>query len=196
MLIPSADAAPQSHRVGPFDVVNRPDELTLRLENRGSLSLLGCALLAFTMLGVLALGILSVVQTSEMSASVHSFDEPDSFFAPTKNHFGFLWLLCSALMLVGVPLYVKRAYKAALTFTFRRSDDAFLRDNRLVTRLRRVENLTICETKDADSKYLYLLQLVYGDGHKMLLHNGYDEREVMNLANEIGAFVGKPVLWR
>jgi hypothetical protein len=91
---------------------------------------------------------------------------------------------------------VIRTYKSALTFTFRKSDDAFLRDQRLVTHLSRIEYLSIHESKDPDARYLYLLKVVYADGQEMLLHNGYEEREVMNLANEISAFIGCPVNWR
>lgn len=190
------DEPTHSHRVGPFDVSSRPDELVLRMENRGELSLPGCVLLVFTMMGVLALGVLSVVQTAGSNADPHAFDEPGRFFSPQDNQFGFLWLIGSLTMLVGIPVYVARAYKAALTFTFRRSDDAFLKDSRYITRLRKIEYLSIRETKDPDARYLYVLDLVYGDGRELALHNGYDEREVMNLANEVSAFVGKPVIWK
>jgi hypothetical protein len=195
--MPPGEGAAATHRVGPFDVSDGADELTLRLENRGELSLKGCFLLLFTMGIVLTLGLLSVVHPVESNAMTNlSVDDPERVFAPTQNHMGFLWICASLLMLVLVPLYVLRAYKAALTFTFRRSDDAFLRDGRLVTHLGRIEYLSVRETKDPDARYLYLLDVVYGDGQQMLLHNGYEEREILNLANEISAFVGRPVVWK
>jgi len=185
-----------THRVGPFDVSGSAEELTLRLENRGELSLKGCFLLLFTMGIVLTLGLLSVLHPAESSVATMSVDDPERVFAPTQNHMGFLWICASLLMLVLVPLYVLRAYKAALTFTFRRPDDAFLRDGRLVTHLRRIEYFSVRESKDPDARYLYLLDVVYGDGQQMLLHNGYEEREILNLANEISTFVGCPVVWK
>jgi hypothetical protein len=190
-------SAASVYRVGPYEVSHRRDALLLCLANRGELGIKGCALFAFTMLIVLVLGALSTLQVATAPAAPHVVvDDPGRFFAPRQNHFGFLWLFASALMLVIVPLYVLRAYKAPLVFEFRRSEDTLLRDGRPVTRLRRIENLSITETKDPDSRYLYLLEVVYGDGHRMLLHNAYEEREVMNLANEISAFVGTGVVWQ
>lgn len=181
-----------THRVGPFDVSNSASELTLRLENRGELSGKGCALFAVTMSAVLILGFLSIVQSLETGGN---YGDPSRAFTPTKNHFGFLWVFSTILMLVLIPLYVVKAYRSALVFSFRKSDNTFRRDNRVVTTLSHIENVNIAETKDPDSRYLYLLHLCYGDGFEMLLHNSYDEREIMNLANEISAFVGCGVHW-
>jgi hypothetical protein len=181
-----------THRVGPFDVRNNAGELTLRLENRGELSGKGCALFAVTMTAVMILGFLSILQTLETGGN---YGDPSRAFTPTKNHFGFLWVLSTLMMLVLIPLYVVKAYRSALVFSFRKSDNTFRRDNRVVSKLSRIENVRIAESKDPDSHYLYLLHLCYGDGYEMLLHNGYDEREVMNLANEISVFVGCKVVW-
>lgn len=181
-----------SHKVGPYNVIHSADELSLNLENRGELSVSGCLFFLAAMIAVLALGCISVLQTIEKTP-LH--EEPTKFFSPSRNHFGFLWLLGIVLMLVFIPFYVVKSYKASLIFTFRKSDDAFLRDNRLVTRLRKIEFFRIEETRDPDGRYLYLLNIVYNDGQEMLLHNGYDEREIMNLANELSAFVRCPVHW-
>lgn len=181
-----------SHKVGPYDVVHSADELSLNLANRGELSVPGCLLFVMAMVAILALGFISVVQTIEKTP-LH--EEPTKFFSPSQNHFGFLWLFGIVLMLVFIPYYVMKSYQAELVFTFRKSDDAFLRDKRLVTRLRKIEFVRIEETKDPDGRYLYLLNLIYNDGQEMLLHNGYDEREIMNLANELSAFIPCPVRW-
>jgi hypothetical protein len=181
-----------SHRVGPYNVIHSADELSLNLENRGELSVSGCLYFGAAMAAILVMGCIGVLQTIEKTP-LH--EEPSKFFSPSQNHFGFLWLFGIVLMLVFIPYYVIKSYKAALVFTFRKSDDAFLRDNRLVTRLRKVEFFRIEETKDPDGRYLYLLNIVYNDGQEMLLHNGYDEREIMNLANELSAFLSCPVRW-
>src|SRR5690349_18333114 len=103
--MPPGEGAAATHRVGPFDVSDGTDELTLRLENRGELSLKGCFLLFFTMGIVLTLGLLSVVHPVESNAMANlSVDDPERVFAPTQNHMGFLWICASLLMLVLVPL--------------------------------------------------------------------------------------------
>ena len=181
-------------RVGPFDIVETAECLTLRLENRGELGIKGCFFAAAMMLGLLCLGVLSVVQTAEKSRM--GMDDPSRLLAPTHNHFGFLWMLGLLVLFVGLPFYVVRCYRSALVFSFDRAGDAFYRDKRKVCRLRRMEYMRIRETRDPDNKYLYLLDAVYNDGEEMMLHNGYDEREIMNLANEIGAFARCRVVWR
>ncbi len=181
-----------SHKVGPYDVRHSTDELSLNLENRGELTVTGCLLFMMAMIAVLAMGCISVMQTIEKTP-LH--EEPTKFFSPSQNHFGFLWLAGIVFMLVFIPYYVIRSYKSSLVFTFRKSEDAFLRDNRLVTRLRKIEFFRIEETRDPDGRYLYLLNIIYNDGQEMLLHNGYDEREIMNMANELSAFIECPVRW-
>jgi hypothetical protein len=91
---------------------------------------------------------------------------------------------------------VVHAYNGALVFIFRRSDDAFLKGKNKLARLSRFEYVSIRETKDPDRRYIYLLNLVYNDGQQLELHNCYEEREAMNLANEISSFVGCPVKWK
>ncbi len=192
--MPVVPVAPATHQVGPFAVSDTPDCLTLRYENRGSLGIKGCLFFGFIMLGLLCLGVLSVVQTSEKTRM--GMDDPSRLLAPTHNHFGFLWMFGLIALFVGFPVYVMRAYQSALTFTFDKEAGVFRRDKRIVCKLPKIEHLRIKETRDPDSKYLYLLEILYNDGHAMLLHNAYNEREIMNLANEIGAFVDRQVVWR
>ena len=181
-------------RVGPFDIVETADRLTLRLENRGELGMKGCFFFGAMMLGLLCLGVLSVVQTAEKSRM--GMDDPSRLLAPTHNHFGFLWMFGLITLFIFLPIYVVRCYHSALVFAFDKPANAFLRDKRKVSSLRRIEYLRIRESRDPDNKYLYLLDIMYNDGNEMMLHNGYDEREIMNLANEIGVFVHCRVVWR
>ena len=187
---------PVPYRLGPFEVTRGADSLRLKLENRGDLSFNVWTAFALIMTVVLVIGLLATLQLSLPPPPHTDIDDPGRFFAPQENHFGFVWILSCGLMLVLMPYYVIRIYRASLVFTFRRSDDVFLRDNKLVAPLRRIESLVISETCDPDDRYLYLLHLVYGDGRQMLLHNDYNEREIMNLANEIGSFVGTKVVWK
>ena len=190
------DAPGTPHRVGPFVISHTPEELVLRLENRGELSWIGCLSLVFTMGVVLSLGLLSVIQPVQNQKGHFISDDPMSLFSPTGNHLAFFWMAGTVLMLGLVPFVVIRSYRAAMTFTFQKRENAFLRDKRRLTRLDRIENLTLQETRDPDSRYLYRLYVIYGDGRQILLHNGYDERELMNLANEVSSFIHVPVKWR
>ncbi len=181
-------------KVGPFEVHRDGYQLSLRLQDaQGGFGWGGCLLFAFTMFFVLVLGVLSVLQTERIGGGPAN---PAHALVPTENHFGFLWLFSSLAMFVAVPLYVRRTYRGTLTFSFDRATDGFYRNNRLVCPMRRVECLRLCESHDPDGQYLYLLELCFGDGEHCLLHNGYEEREVMNLANEIASFTHTPVSWR
>lgn len=194
MVVPkSPDAA---RRIGPFAITDSPDELILRLENRGELNWMVCLSLVFTMGTVLALGMLSVLQPVQDARSRFTSDDPMHLFSPSENHMAFLWLVATGLMLIFVPYIVNRAYKVAMTFRFSKAENAFFKDRRRVTRLDKIENILLHETKDPDSRYIYRLYVVYGDGQQLFLHNGYNEREIMNLANEVSVFVHRPVKWR
>ncbi|MBC8103671.1 MAG: hypothetical protein H7Z41_13930 [Cytophagales bacterium] len=173
-----------------------PDELLLRLENRGELTMKGCALLFFTMFCILVIGVMSVIETAQTPKMQMGVEDPSRLFAPTQNHFGFLWLISSLLMFVAVPLYVMAVYRSALAYRFNRRENTFHRGTQKICRLRRIEYLRLSEEKDPDSNYLYLLRVVHSDGQEMLLHNGYEEREMLNLANAIGSFLGTEVKWR
>ena len=199
---PPAASPPSSHQVGPFDITRDANALTLRLENHGEVTLQLCLLFAFTMLFVLGLGVLAVLQFATpppLPPHTHTYvgiDNPARFLSPEQNYFGFCWVLVLVALVFGIPVYVARVYRAALVFTFCRSDDAVLRNNRLITRLRKVEYVRLREIRDPDDRYLYHLDLVYGDGREMPVHSAYEERQVMNLANEIAAFVGTKVVWK
>lgn len=154
----------------------------------------GCFLLFFAMFCILIIGVMSVLQAAQ--APQHSqVTDASRFFSPTQNPLGFTWLLSSILMLVAVPIYVVTTYRSALVFRFSKRENAFYRGRGRVCQLTRIENLTLQEDKDPDLRYLYLLGIVYNDGQRMLLYNGYDERETMNLANELSSFLEVKVTW-
>lgn len=188
--MPPTEGVTLSHRVGPFDISQCADELNVSLENRGELSLRGCLFFGCAMVSLVIIGVLSIIQTAESTPLQHQ--DPSRFFNPATNHFGFLWLFGSLLVLFGIPFYVHKSYQASLTYTFRKADDTFLRNKRVVTKLRKIEFFRITEEKDPDGRYLYLLEMCYNDGQYLLLHNGYEEREIMNLANCLSAFVECP----
>ena len=185
----------ETQKIGQYQVERTPDAMTLRLDNQGDISMKGCLLFAFTMLCMTFLGILSVVQASQVQHR-DTIGDPSQMFQPQENHFGFLWLILMVIVLVGIPLYAHQSYKASLEFTFRRTDLTFLRNRKRVTRFGRIEYVLLRETKDTDGRYLYLLEVSYNDGMRMMVYNGYDDREIMNLANEISKVVGCRVVWK
>jgi hypothetical protein len=186
----------KSCQFGPFDVSRSQSEMSLRLENHGELSVHGCLLFFFTMFCVLFLGVLGVLQSAQAPEVKSGIADPSRVFSPTDNHFGFLWLLSLVLLIIAVPVYVIRTYRSALIFRFNRPDNSFYRGSHRICRLNRVEYLRVSEEKDPDEKYLYFLRISHSDGQEMLLHNGYEEREVLNLANELASFLEIDIKWK
>jgi hypothetical protein len=190
---PERAPAPQ---FGPFLVSRTPNELSLRLENHGELSIHGCLLFFFTMFCILFLGVLGIFQSAQAPAVKSGIQDPSRVFAPTQNHFGFLWLLSLILMVVAVPVYVIKTYRSALVFRFDRAGGSFYRGSQRVCRLNRIEYIRLSEEKDPDENYLYFVRISHSDGQEMVLHNGYDEREVLNLANELASFLETDIKWK
>lgn len=173
---------------GPIEVIRDFDSLSLRRENQGGLGWESYLFFAIAMLSITILGILSVVENNQ---NIRINDpNPVQVSIASHNQFAILWLFAVVLMMVGIPLYVKKAYRAALVFKFDHNSGWLYENKKRITPLRRIEYIAIREAKDTDGRYLYLLQVIHTDGYELLLHNGYDEREVLNLAKEICSFTG------
>lgn len=174
--------------IGPYTVLRSHERLQLVRDNRSEFlwKAGGFFLLAACCISILA--VLSVVVGSKP-------DGTDALY-PRRNVMGAFWAIGLVGMCVGGPLYMLRAYRSALTFTFDRTDSGVYRGQERVTRLGRIECLELCESHDPDGRFLYFLRLMYGDGRLLLLHNAYDEDEVRCLAHEVASFVGAPVRWR
>jgi hypothetical protein len=181
---------------GPFDVSRSRDELTLRLDKHGELSVQGCLLFFFTMFCILLLGVFSTLQSAKAPAIQSGVEDPTHLFAPTQNQLGFLWIVSLFVMIVGVPLYVIKTYRSALVFRFNRPENRFYRGSQRICLLNRIEYIRISEEKDPDGIFLYFLRISHSDGQELLLHNGYDEREVLNLANELASFLETEIKWK
>ena len=124
-----------------------------------------------------------------------STNRPD-FFAPKKNHFGFLWLASTIGLLVGFPLYLRHTYKPTITFLFNARNGTIFRNNVLVTRFRRVESIRVHEHGDPTGRFLYALSLLHTDGHEQAIYEVYEERDALTLANEIATYVKRPVTFK
>lgn len=181
----------KDQHIGPFLVERQPERLSLTLQNQGTLTLHMLALFAFTAASVLILGVLAMLKSAQSGVTDHG-----DFFVPSKNHFAFLWLVSTLLLLVGGPLFIARIYKAPVTFTFNARNGTIFRNNELVTRFRRVEFIKLHEFPDPDSRFLYAISLVHTDGLELLIYEVYEERLAGNLAKEIATFLHRPIRWR
>ncbi len=176
-------------QVGPLTIERDPDSLSIRRENAGGLGVEVYIFFAIAMLAITLIGFLGMIQGGQ-SAQATGTVEATRSFSPTNNHFALLWLLGILCLLVGVPLYIKKAYGAALVFRFDKRSDFLFENKARVAPLHRVECVAIRETKDPDDRFLYMLEVLHTDGHELLLYNGYEERHVLTLASEIAGFLG------
>ena len=188
MALPELDTP---RTVGPFLVERQREKLTVTLQHQGSFTWYALAFFAFMASSVLVLGLIATQSAAQWGVS-----SATDFFAPKKNHFGFLWMFCTVGLLVGFPLYLRHAYKAPITFVFNARNGTIFRNNDLVTRFRRVEGVRVQERKDAAGRYLYALSLLHTDGHEQAIYEVYEERDALTLANEIATYVKRPVTFK
>lgn len=164
--------------------------LVVSARDRGELWLHGCAFVVFAMGCILTLGIMAMV------AQTHYGADAASFFAPRRNHLGFLWLTSTIAMVVFLPLWIRYVDRRKMVVVLSRPDAMVRRNGQDVTPFSRMECVRLHETRDAEGVYVYEVALAHTDGMELLVSAGYDERVAMNLANEIGTFTGLEVRWR
>ena len=175
-------------KVGQVFVERTLETLAVRRENAGGLGIEAYLLFALAMLAITLIGFMGMMQGAQSAQATGSLDVARAV-APTNNHFALLWLVGIGLLAVGIPIYIKKAYGASLTFVFDK-ESGFLTENaKNIVPLRRIEGMAIRETKDPDDRYLYLLEVLHTDGYELLIYNGYEERDVMTLASEIASFL-------
>lgn len=188
MAIPDLES---SRTVGPFLLERQPERLTVTLQHQASFTWMALAFFAFMASSVLILGLLATIKSAQWGVLT-----PADFFAPKKNHFGFLWLASTIGLLVGFPLYLRHTYKPAITFVFNARNGTIFRNNVLVTRFRRVESIRVHEHGDPAGRYLYALSLLHTDGHEQPIYEVYEERDALTLANELATYVQRPITFR
>jgi hypothetical protein len=174
--------------VGPLTVERTLDSLSLRRENAGGLGWEAYVFFGIAMLAITLIGFMGMMQ-GDATVRTQGLQQTPHAFSPTNNHFALLWIITVILLLVGVPIYIKKAYNAALIFQFDKAAGALFENKRRIVPLRRIEHIAIKESRDPDDRYLYLLQVIHSDGYDFLIYNGYEEREVMILASEIAGFL-------
>lgn len=179
----------QSRRtIGAFQLEQEPDMLTVTLQHQAGYTWIALAFFAFMASSVLIVGFLATIKGAQWGVS-----SPSDFFAPKKNHFGFLWLFSTLALLIGFPLYMRHTYKPSITFVFNARNGAIFRNNTLITRFRRVEGIRVKEQKDSAGRYLYALSLLHTDGNEEPIYEVYEERDALALADELAAYVHRPV---
>ncbi|MBB6049713.1 hypothetical protein [Armatimonas rosea] len=180
-----------SRTVGSFLVERQPETLTVTLQHQASFTWNALGFFAFMASSVLILGLLATIKSAQWGVSSAA-----DFFAPKKNHFGFLWLASTLGLLIGFPLYLRHTYKPTITFLFNARNGTIFRNNVLVTRFRRVESIRVHEHGDPAGRYLYALSLLHTDGHEEAIYEVYEERDALTLANEIATYVKRPVTFK
>lgn len=178
-------------QVGPLSIERDLETLSVRRENAGGLGVEVYIFFAIAMLAITIIGFLGMMQGGQ-SAQARGTLEVARTVAPTNNHFALFWIIGIVCLLVGVPLYVKKAYGAALVFLFDKKSDYLYENKTKIAPLHRVECIAIRETRDPDKRFLYLVEVCHTDGHELLIYNGYEERHVLTLANEIAGFLDCP----
>ncbi len=177
--------------IGPFLIEREREALTVTLQHQGNFTWQALAFFLCTGAGVLVLGLIAT-QSAAQWGVVSAAD----FFAPKKNHFGFLWLISTLGLLVGMPLYLRHIYKPPITLLFNARNGTIFRNNELVTRFRHVEAIRVQERNDSAGRYLYALSLLHTDGHEQPIYEVYEERDALSLANELATYVKRPVTFR
>ena len=175
-------------KVGQVFMERDLETLSLRRENAGGLGIEAYIFFAIAMVAITFIGFMGMMQGGQAAQATGSVAVSRAI-SPTTNHFALLWVIGIAALAVGVPLYIKKAYGAALVFTFNKASGYLLENGKRVVSLRRIEGIAIRETKDPDDRYLYLLEVLHTDGYELLLYNGYEERDAMTLATEIAGFL-------
>ena len=175
-------------QIGPLSVHRDLESLSLRRENAGGLGVEVYIFFAVAMLAITLIGFLGMMQGGQSAQATGSV-EATRAFSPTTNHFALFWIIGILALLVGVPLYIKKSYGAALIFLFDKESGYLYENKKRLVSLRRVECIAIRETKDPDDRYLYLLEVLHTDGYELLIYNGYEERELLSLAGEVAGFL-------
>ncbi len=183
-------------QVAGFDVEKTQDRLTLRPGVGASQMVTGCLVLATIFACVLALGILSVVEESQMT-SANLAPGARGGWTPQGNHFAFLWVAATVIGVAVVPAVVAILYRGGPLYVFDRRTGEFSRDKKRVTRLGRIEAVCvrrITPVENASDRPLYLLLILFGDGRECALRESHQNETLEVLACEIADFVDRGVV--
>ncbi|MFM7320804.1 MAG: hypothetical protein ACKO5K_04675 [Armatimonadota bacterium] len=163
--------------------------LVIRAIDANALPVHGCLFVVFGMACILSLGLLAMV-------SERRYDDTTlGFFAPRRNHFGFLWLVSTGVMALFLPWWIRRWHGPASVVDFSRPERLVRRRGTVLAPFSRLECVALREIRDPDGALLVRVSLWHTDGMECDLAEEYDESTARELANEISGFVGIPVRW-
>src|SRR5579862_4717633 len=160
-----------------FEIAQDEEQLTLTLPAPPGRMAFGFLLLFFTIACLTPLGILGVLQDTPSRRGLVPAGSL-GFTDPHTNHFGFLWLVGFGLILIALPVFALKTYRACLVFRFDRAAGRVTRNGRVVAPLRRIEAIRVLRTEDADDQPLYKLSVLHSDGFLVPIDEGYDEEEI------------------
>jgi hypothetical protein len=170
-----------------FEVSRDPERLTLTMALGYRRLLVGCMLLALTIVCITMIGLLAVLHAPDSGPTGSS--DPLLFFDRHANHFGFIWLFATVVMGVLVPVGLVRMLKSSLTFEFDKTTGLFTRNGKRITKLAKIEAVRIRRADDADNRSVYWLSVLHGDGFETAIENWYDLAEVRLLAHHVSSFL-------
>ncbi len=183
-------------QVAGFDVEKTEERLTLRTSVGTQQMVTGCLLLATIFACVLALGILSVVEESQMT-SANLAPGARGGWTPQGNHFAFLWVAATVIGVAVVPVVIAILYRGGPLYVFDRRTGEFSRDKKRVARLGRIESLCvrrITPIEETSERPLYQLLVLFGDGRECSLRESHQNETLEVLALEIADFVDRKVV--
>ncbi len=180
-------------RVGAFDITRSDERLTLTTVMGERELFTGCGLIGVAFVCILALGALTLVRDVQLATPSPAVGANGAVSAES-NHFGILWLLALAAAMVLVPVYVVALYRANPVFSFDLSSGLFTRNRRMITPLRRIEQVCVRRLSaftDTDVRPVYRLLIVYGDGSEVALDESHNNEALEVIADEIARFVDR-----
>jgi hypothetical protein len=183
-------------QVGGFDVEQTDERLTLAPALGLGKILTGCGVLVAAFGCVLALGLLSILQESQMTGE-NLAPGANGGFTPHGNHFGLFWIVGSVVSLVLVPISVRILYNGAPAFVFDRGTGTLRRGKRDLARLGRIEAICvrrITPMEDNEERPLYHLLVLHGDGFEVPLSESHHNETLEVLAEQIARFVDRAVV--
>ena len=183
-------------QVAGFDVEKAEDRLTLRPCVGASQMVTGCLVLATIFACVLALGILSVVEESQMTNAA-LMPGARGGWTPQGNHFAFLWVAATLIGVGILPVVIAILYRGGALYVFDRRAGDLRRDKTRITRLSRVESVCvrrITPVEETSERPLYQLLILHDDGRECALRESHQNEMLEVLADEIARFVDREVV--
>ena len=183
-------------QVGGFEVEQTDERLTLAPALGVGQVVTGCGILTGAFACVLALGLLSIVQESQMTRG-NLAPGANGGFTPHGNHFGLFWIIGSVVSVVLVPISVGMLYNGAPAFVFDRRTTTLRQGKRDLAGLNRIEAICvrrITPREDKEERPLYQLLVLHGNGFEITLRESHHNEPLEVLAEQIGGFVDRAVV--